>query len=139
MTEFVFRAGYLPGLHDSEVVWQKLSLGTTEAPLAVEVPQLTREQMTALAHRVKRASQLHLKTILVSDIVRVLDCATANLLDVTNTYRQQLERLLPLATGYDSEMVRLNLTSYLQTFRGLSLQRFLAEDFPNPKVLDEFQ
>ena len=139
MTEFVFRAGYLPGLNDSEVVWQKLSLGTTEAPLAVEVPQLTREQMTALAHRVKRASQLHLKTMLVSDIVRVLDCATANLLDVTNTYRQALERLLPLATGYDAEMVRLNLTSYLQTFRGLSLQRFLAEDFPNPKVLDEFQ
>jgi hypothetical protein len=139
MTEHVFRAGYLPGLNDADVVWQRLSIGSALAPFCVEVPQLSAEQLTALAQRVKSASRLHLKTMLVSDIVRVLDRATANLLDVNNTYRQELERLLPLATGYDAEMVRLNLTSYLQTFRSLSLQRFIAEDFPNPKVLDEFQ
>jgi hypothetical protein len=139
MTEHVFKAGYLPGLNDSEVTWHRLSLGSPDALLSVDVPQLTSDQMIALAQRVKNASRLHLKTMLVSDIVHVLDRATANLLDVNNTYRQELERLLPLATGYDAEMVRLNLTSYLQTFRSLSLQRFLAEDFPNPKVLDEFQ
>lgn len=139
MTEHVFKAGYLPGLNDSDVVWQRLILGSPDAPLQVDLPQLTNEQMTVLAQRVKSASQLHLKTMLVSDIVRVLDQATANLLDVNNKFRQELERLLPLATGYAAEMVRLNLTSYLQTFRSLSLQRFLAEDFSNPKVLDEFQ
>jgi hypothetical protein len=36
-------------------------------------------------------------------------------------------------------MVRICLNSYLQTFRALQLQRFVIEDFANPKLLDEFQ
>ena len=139
MSAPVFKAGYLPGLNDADVTWHRLSVGTPQAPLWVDVPQLSSAQMTALAQRVQRASQTHLKTMSVSDIVRVLDMATARLLDSRDVYRQQLERLLPQATGFDAEMVRLTLNAYLQTFRGLQLQRFVAEDFANPKVLDEFQ
>ena len=139
MSAPVFKAGYLPGLNDADVTWHRLSVGTAQAPLLVDVPQLSTAQMTALAQRVQHASQTHLKTMSVSDIVRVLDMATARLLDSRDVYRQQLERLLPQATGFDAEMVRLNLNAYLQTFRGLQLQRFVAEDFANPKVLDEFQ
>jgi acyl-CoA reductase-like NAD-dependent aldehyde dehydrogenase len=135
----VFKAGYLPGLNDADVTWHRLSVGTAQAPLLVDVPQLSTAQMTALAQRVQHASRTHLKTMSVSDIVRVLDKATARLLDSRDVYRQQLGRLLPQATGFDAEMVRLNLNAYLQTFRGLQLQRFVAEDFANPKVLDEFQ
>jgi len=135
----VFKAGYLPGVDDADVTWHRLSLGTAHAPCLVDVPELNAEQMTALAQRVQHASRRHLKTMPVSDIVRVLDKATARLLDSHDVYRQQLERLLPQATGFDAEMVRLSLTSYLQTFRGLQLHRFVAEDFANPKVLDEFQ
>ncbi len=36
-------------------------------------------------------------------------------------------------------MVRLGLTSFCQRFRAPQLHRFVAEDFANPKVLDEFQ
>lgn len=135
----VFKAGYLPGLEDAEVTWHRLSLGTAQSPLWVDLPQLTPIQMNALAQRVQQASRLHLKTMPVSDIVHMLDQATARLLDRQDPYRQQLERLLPQATGFDAEMVRLNLNAYLQTFRALQLQRFVAEDFANPKVLDEFQ
>jgi hypothetical protein len=135
----VFQAGYLPGLQSSEVAWHRLTLGTPNAPLQVDVPQLSPDQMTALAARIRTASQSHLKTMAVSDIVRVLDRATARLLDSQDIYRQQLDRLLPQATGFDAEMVRLNLSSYLQTFRSLQLQRFVNEDFTNPKLLDEFQ
>lgn len=155
MTHSVFKAGYLPGLNDAEVTWHRLRVGTgteiparmntdiglgvQQAPLQVDVPQLTIAQMKALALRVQDASRTQLKTMSVSDIVRVLDKATARLLDANDIYRQQLERLLPQATGFDAEMVRLNLNAYLQTFRGLQLQRFVTEDFANPKVLDEFQ
>ena len=139
MSAPVFKAGYLPGLNDADVTWHRLSVGTPQAPLLVDVPQLSSAQMTALAQRVQHASQTHLKTMSVSDIVRVLDKVTERLLDSRDVYRQQLERLLPQATGFDAEMVRLNLNAYLQTFRGLQLQRFVAEDFANPKVLDEFQ
>jgi hypothetical protein len=36
-------------------------------------------------------------------------------------------------------MIRLGLTRYLKTFRAPQLQRFVTEDFANPKLLDEFQ
>jgi hypothetical protein len=139
MSTPIFKAGYLPGLNDADVTWHRLSLGTTDAPLMVDVPLLSTDQMTAMAQRVQDASRTHLKTMMVSDIVRVLDRATARLLDSSDPVRQALERLLPQATGFDAEMVRLNLNTYVQTFRGLQLQRFVAEDFANPKVLDEFQ
>ena len=139
MTTAIFKAGYLPGLSDAEVTWHRLRLGAPGALVAVDVPLLSSEQMTTLAQRVQIASQTHLKTMSVSDIVNVLDQATARLLDAKDSYRQQLERLLPLVTGFGAEMVRLNLNAYLQTFRGLQLRRFVAEDFANPKLLDEFQ
>ena len=139
MSPPIFKAGYLPGVNEAEVTWHRLCIGTPHAPMLVDVPQLSTTQMTALAQRVQHASRMHLKRMPVSDIVTVLDMATARLLDHHDVYRQQLERLLPQATGFDAEMVRLNLNAYLQTFRGLQLQRFVAEDFANPKVLDEFQ
>jgi hypothetical protein len=81
MSAPVFKAGYLPGLNDAEVTWHRLSVGTPHAPMWVDVPQLSNAQMTALAQRVQHASRMHLKTMPVSDIVRVLDIATARLLD----------------------------------------------------------
>jgi len=135
----VFRAGYLPGLRDDEVHWKRLQLGAPNDPLTVEVPELSTDQIKTLASRVRLASQAHLKSWPVSDIVRTIDTAIARLLNAQDPYRQALERLLPRATGFDATMVQLGLNSYLQTFRALQLQRFVTEDFANPKLLDEFQ
>lgn len=134
-----FKAGYLPGLRDEDVHWHRLSFGESARLLHIDVPQLSVDQMVAMSHRIRQASHTHLKTMAVSDIVRVVDAAIARLLDPANAYRQTLERLLPQVTGFDAEMVRLNLTSFLLTFRALQLHRFVAEDFANPKLLDEFQ
>jgi len=75
----------------------------------------------------------------VSQIIELIDGCIARLLDPSDPYRQQAEQQLPVITGYDSEMVRLGLTSFCQRFRAPQLHRFVAEDFANPKVLDEFQ
>ncbi len=139
MSALVFKAGYLPGLTDDDVAWHRLSLGAPHAPLQVDVPQLSLAQLTVLAQRVRQARQAHLATLTVPEIVDVLDRAVARLLDVNDVYRQQLDLLLPQASGFDAEMVRLNLSAYLQTFRSLQLQRFVAEDFANPQLLDAFQ
>ena len=139
MNDVIFRAGYLPGLSPEEVQWRPLTLGAPGQSCVVEVPQLSQAQMAAMAERVKQATRLHLKPVPVSDIVRVLDAAIARLLDQHDPYRQTLETLLPLTSGFDAEMVRLGLASYLRTFRALQLHRFVAEDFSNPKILDEFQ
>ncbi len=139
MTTLHAVAGYLPGLARDDVQWQTIAFESAAGRVDVDVPVLNAQQMTALARRVKAASRLHLKTMAVSQIVAVIDSAVARLLDPQDPYRQQADRLLPVITGYDAEMVRLGLTSFLKTFRAPQLQRFVAEDFANPKLLDEFQ
>ena len=130
-----WHAGHLPGLEPHEVHWQPLRFGATE----IAVPALTPEQLRALAQRAKAAAARELRRLPVSEIIAIVDAAIARLLDPADPYRREAERLLPAVTGYDREMVRLGLTGFLQTFRAPQLHRFVAEDFANPKVLDEFQ
>ncbi|MDA0661322.1 MAG: acyl-CoA reductase [Proteobacteria bacterium] len=136
MTE---RAGYLQGIADTDITWQALNFTRGNATLDVAVPVLTVAQMDALSARIKQASRDVLKAMTVSEIVDVIDRAIARLLDRNDPCRRKCEALLPLVTGYDAEMVRLGLTGYLKTFRKPELQKFIAEDFANPKILDEFQ
>jgi hypothetical protein len=128
-------AGYLPGLAPADVEWHTLSFGK----LDVRVPVLTPLQLQALARRVKQAAARHLQTLPVSRIVEIIDAAVLRLLDPADPFRRDAEQLLPAVSGYDVEMVRLGLQGFLQTFRAPQLHRFVAEDFANPKVLDEFQ
>ena len=135
----VFRAGYLPGLKENKLTWQRLPFGQGDTACEVEVPVLTPAQMTELTERVRTASQRHLKTRNLSYIIAVIDTAVARLLDEQDPYRQQLAEWLPRCSGLAPDMVRLGLNAFLKTFRALQLQRFVAEDFANPKILDEFQ
>jgi len=132
-------AGHLPGLRESEVAWQLLPFGAAGQQLQVRVPVLAPAQLVALARHVKAASAQHLKTLPVSRIVQIVDAAVRRLLDPADPVRREAERLLPIVSGYDAEMVRLGLVGFLQTFRAPQLHRFVAEDFANPKLLDEFQ
>lgn len=132
-------AGFLPGLHEDDVAWQVLPFGAGATPLEVRVPVLTPAQLHALGRRVREAAARHLKTLPVSRIIAIVDAAVARLLDPADPFRREAERLLPVISGFDAEMVRLGLNGFLQSFRAPQLHRFVAEDFANPKVLDEFQ
>ncbi|MFT5486769.1 MAG: hypothetical protein ACI9JL_001842 [Paracoccaceae bacterium] len=132
-------AGYLPGLAVDDVEWQTLRFGDARNPLEIRVPVLSDAQMKALAERVRQASRAHLKNLTVAQIVDIVDRAVSRLLDRNDDYRQKAENLLPVVTGYDADMIRLGLTGYLKTFRKPELQKFLAEDFTSPLILDDFQ
>ncbi len=132
-------SGYLPGLSPKDVEWETLKFGELDAPVEVFVPVVNDYQMTMMANRIKQNSQKYLKSLSVSQIIKIVDEVIARLLDRKDRYRQLAEKWLPLITGYDAEMVRLGLTGYLKTFRKPELQKFLSEDFVNPKILDEFQ
>lgn len=134
-----WRAGHLPGLAPGEVHWQTLCYAAHGSHLDVQVPLLTDAQMQVLAEQVRRAAQARLQTMPVDAIIGVIDRAVARLLDANDPVRREADALLPIVTGFDGEMVRLGLTAYLQTFRAPQLQRFVAQDFANPKVLDGFQ
>ena len=134
-----FSAGHLPGLVESDVRRQVLSFGAGAGRVEVDVPVLDPAQMTLLAKQVRAAARARLATLDVSRIITIIDTAIARLLDPSDPHRRELDALLPVVTGYDAEMIGLSLTSFLKTFRAPQLHRFVAEDFPNPKVLDEFQ
>ncbi|MFN4361962.1 MAG: acyl-CoA reductase [Hylemonella sp.] len=133
------QAAYLPGLKPDELSWHTLAFGREPRPLEVQVPQLTPGQLQALARHVRTKGGAQIRALSVSQIIAAIDQAIARLLDTRDPYRQQLDHLLPLITGFDAEMVRLGLNAYLKTFRAPQLQRFVAEDFANPRLLDEFQ
>lgn len=139
MTGVTEYAGYLPGLSADDVEWRTLEFERGNRRLEVAVPVLSVDQLDELAARVREASRAYLKTLTVSRIIEIIDTAVARLLDRDDPYRRKAEELLPLVTGYDREMVRLGLTEYLKTFRRAELAKFVAEDFANPAMLDDFQ
>jgi hypothetical protein len=133
------RAGFLPGLDPAALPWETLTFNRTGTGLAVEVPVLNATEISQLAAHVRHHTATKLATWPVARIVEIIDRAIARLLDRQEPYRRKMDELLPVVTGYDQEMVRLGLTEYLKTFRKPELLQFLAEDFPNPAILDDFQ
>ncbi|OES45208.1 acyl-CoA reductase [Domibacillus iocasae] len=132
-------AGYLPDIGETEFETKILTFQSKNETVEVEIPFLTTEQMDKVIEKVKKASAETLKSFSISEIVSIIDQAIVRLLDRDSLYRQKAEKLLPIVTGYDEEIIRLGLTSYLKTFRKKELQRFLIEDLGNPLLLDDFQ
>ena len=132
-------AGFLPDMAAHDVEWRRLFFDHHGQQVEVRVPELTHAQIDTLAARVHANAQNYLSTLSVAQILTTIDRAIALLLDRQHPLRRKAERLLPIVTGYDPEMIRLGLTGYLKTFRRPQLQRFLAEDFADVNMLDAFQ
>ena len=139
MVTFTEKAGHVPSFLVDEIRWEKLEFSENSDSLALEVPILTAVQCDRLTGHIKTSSAGFLKKQTTNAIIELIDAAIERLLNRDDPVRQKAEQLLPLITGFDAEMIRLSLTDYLKTFRKPQLQRFINEDFANPKILDEFQ
>src|SRR4051812_24214786 len=118
------RVGYLPDIGE-EVVESKIPTFTGKGEsLEVEAPLLSIKQIQQVAEKVKRASAEVLKNMTITEIISIIDTTIEVMLDRNSTHRKKAERLLPIVTGYDEEMIRLGLTSFLKKFRKHELQRF---------------
>jgi hypothetical protein len=131
------KAGFIPFLDDEAIHYERFPVGDGEDTLFV--PALTTEQLQFVAEQVRKNARAVLKKYTVTEIMKVIDQAVHVMLDRTSDFRKQAEIWLPKITGYDAEMIRLSLTTYLKTFRKKELQKFLTEDFGNWAVLDDFQ
>ena len=139
MVTFTEKAGHVPSFLADEISWKKLEFPENSISLALEVPVLTAEQCDRLTGHIKTNSAGFLKEQTTNVIIELIDAAIERFLNRDDPVRQKAEQLLPLITGFDAEMIRLSLTDYLKTFRKPQLQRFINEDFANPKILDDFQ
>ena len=134
-----FTAGYVPGIPTEAIAWHTLVYGARGTKLEGKVPTLTPAQILEVTQTVRTATQTQIKNMAVSEIVRAVDLAILKLLDINHPDRKSLDALLPIATGMDPTMLQHNFSHYLKTFRSLQLNRFIAEDFGNPQLLDAFQ
>ncbi|MCM3092616.1 MULTISPECIES: acyl-CoA reductase [unclassified Cytobacillus] len=132
-------AGYLPSTLKGEPEYKTLTFEGNDRKLDVQVPLLSQQQLDQVINVVKASAASVLKSLSVTEIIEIIDRVIEQLLDRSNPYRQKAEELLPIVTGYNEEIIRLGLTNYLKTFRKQNLQRFIAEDFGNPLLLDDFQ
>lgn len=133
------RAGHLPGVARDDIAWRHVTYSAWGQSAEVALPELDAAQAKRLCDHLRGEARLRLRRMPVARIVEAIDGAVARLLDRQHPLRRKAEHLLPIVTGYDAETVRLGLTSYLKTFRKPQLLRFLAEDFPDPGVLDGFR
>jgi len=131
-------AGYLPGVEAGDVAWETREFSAHGQRLAVLLPRLTPAQLDRLAATVG-AAQRRLAALPVMDIVDAFDRAIARMLDPADPARQEIDRLLPIVSGFDPEMTRLGINTSLKAFRRPQLLRFLVEDFGDPGLLDDFR
>lgn len=132
-------AGHLPGIAPADILWNTLVFEAHGERVEVAVPWPTLEQVDIVSTSVKAAARDGLATMPVMDIVDAIDRAIARMLDRDDPARKEIDRLLPIVSGFDPEMTRLGLNAALKAFRRPQLLRFLAEDFGDPTVLDGFR
>jgi hypothetical protein len=132
------KAGYLPGIDENDVSWETLEYKHHGVASLVQVPVLSAIQYEALANRVQTLGLKQMQSISTTEIVNAIDQVVTNLLDVQSQTMKLALTVLPQVTGFDPEMMRLTLHDYLKSFKLIALKRFLAQDFANPQVLEDF-
>lgn len=115
--------------------YQELSYGE----FTLQFPVLTKDKLEDICHQVKKNRSEYLNHLTTDEIVGILDQAIQLWLNPDYPLRRLAESVIPLITGYDAEVIRLELKRFLRGFRKKDLYRFLDEEFDNPGMLDGFR
>lgn len=131
------RIGWLPGVGEGDVAaCERRQFGEG---VELVLPRLTPDGLLRLAQRVAAARDDYLAGLPVWRVVTLLDRVASRWLDPASPYRREAERLLPEITGFHPTAVRKGLASYLSFLRQENLARLLAEELPDPLVLDQLR
>ncbi|CRF28752.1 long-chain-fatty-acyl-CoA reductase [Mycobacterium tuberculosis] len=110
-----------------------------QGTLVLQYPDLTPELVADVVREISERRKDYLFHLRTEQIVERLDLAVRKWLDPDYDLRRLAEAWLPVITGYDGEMIRLELKRFFRTFRRKELLRFLDEEFDASAVLDEFR
>ncbi|MDQ0414034.1 acyl-CoA reductase [Mesobacillus stamsii] len=131
----ILQAYWIPKAVDVPIVREQL-IGSA---YQLEYPVVTSEKIREITALIQQNRVDYLQRLTTGDIVNKIDQAIQKWLNPGYPLRIQAEALLPIITGYDPEMVRLELKKYMRTFRKKELLRFLDEEFDQAAMLDEFR
>ncbi len=133
------RAGYMPTLPDAALSWETLVYSAHGQRLEVASATPDAQQLQTLAAHVREQARQTLAPLPVLTIVDIIDRTVAWMLDPDNPERAQMEYKLAITSGFDPEMTRQGVRAMLRTFRRAQLLQFLAQDFGDPGMLDDFR
>ncbi|MDP4126827.1 MAG: acyl-CoA reductase [Bacillota bacterium] len=105
----------------------------------LDLPKLTSAKLIEISACVRLNRTKYLCSLQTDEIVQIIDKTIQLWLTPEYPLRKLAETLVPLITGYDAELVRLELKRFLRGFRKKDLYRFLDEEFDNPGLLDNFR
>src|SRR5436309_1707191 len=95
-----------------------------EGSFRLKYPLLTSEQIEMIGRTVQKNRDHYLAKLGTNEIIEKIDQAVSKWLVPEYPLRKLAEALIPRITGYDAEMVRLELKRYIRTFRKKELLRF---------------
>lgn len=130
-----FHAFHLPG--ETEFSTRRLSL-EGEASAALLYADLDRASARRLVGRLE-ATAGPLRSRSNQDLVQVLGRAASRLGDDADELGSQVDEWLPRETGLSSAMARLLTERMVADWTEEALDRLLAEEFPDPEVLEGFR
>ncbi|MBU4612050.1 acyl-CoA reductase [Achromobacter sp. GG226] len=130
--------GYLPpGIEPVPPITRTFTAHAQTVTLAL--PLADAAHVEAVTQAVRSAARRVFADLPVLAVVDAVDRTVARMLDPADPARQQAERILPVITGFDPAMVQQGLTAALAGFRRPQLLRWLAEEFGDAGVLDDFR
>lgn len=131
--------GYLPPHVDAPPHRVTRTFSARGETVTLVLPQADAAHVDAVTRAVASAARRVFAELPVLTIVDAIDRTVARMLDPADPGRQAANRLLPLITGFDPAMVQQGLTAALAGFRRPQLLRWLAEEFGDAGVLDDFR
>lgn len=99
---------------------------------------MTPVEIQTLARQLSANRDRYLARLPIMAIIDRLDATVSRWLDPDYPLRREAERLLPAVTGYAPDMVRRGMRRFIRQFRREHLLQLLADELPNPLVLDGF-
>lgn len=131
-------AFHLPGLAESAVAgWDVREYDG--GAVRLRVPVLEPARLAAATEALIAARDEHLAGRPVDAVVESIDRAARRLLDPGDPARRTAESALPAVTGYSPPMVRWVLDRMAADWRRPALERLLADELGDPRVLDGFR
>jgi len=115
------------------------NIETEQGSFTLKYPVLSPEIVVDAARKAQNARDVYLAHLPLMEVVEKIDRAIQKWLDPDYPLRRWAEALLPILTGYHSDIIRLELKRYMRNFRKKELLRFLDEEFDHPGMLDGFR
>lgn len=133
-------AFFLSGFTEADIgEFVTLEFGTGKDRVRMRSPVLTPSLLSKVIAQLKEAREEYLAKLSVYEIIETIDKAVALWRDSAYPPRRKAEALLPLITGYSSQMITQTLDEMVLMLRGENLRLLLEEELGDPLFLDQFR